>query len=391
MPWHWTIGWEGVSGLFAAAVAIQFVAAFGLASGAQQTEPRSSAFLVGPQLQKRLGEVVTVSFVDQPFRQAIRSFSKSYQVAVMLDRRLDPDRLVSLSVRDRPVGELLVSLAAAGGGEVCWMGPVAYVGPPEKAWHVLAAAEMCQQVVEQFPSRERIRWQETSAMAWPDFASPRELLVDLARQLDWQLLQPELIPHDLWPGMELPPLAMAEKLALLTVPFEMRPVPDVSRRTIQLREFEPNLRWQRSYPWPIPPLASSEALRKLIPAAQWEIRGRVLFVTGTWPEHRALIELAKPSPGRAPPAGKTAGERRYTIRNAKGRFESVMRQLAAALGLEIRFDQEALARAGIAPDTFISFSVENATREELLEAATGAAGCSFRIEGNVLVIFPLKR
>lgn len=378
------------AGIIPSVLALSLSAATATVFG-QSGKGDSSSFLVGPQLRTTLEQPVTISLVDRPYREALRSVGKSYQIAIFLDRRLDPDRPITFSMRNRLVADLLTHLAQVGGGELVWIGPVAYIGPEGKAWQMLAAAEICHQMVDQFPPRERAIWQATTPLSWPDFSTPRELLMELLEQIGWQLGQPEAIPHDLWPAVELPPLTMSEKLALLTVPFDLRPVPEINLRVVKLEEFPPQLRWQRTYPWPLPTIAGAEALRRLIPAAEWEVRGRWLLVRGGWNEHKTLLELAQAPRRKTTPPEKSVGERRYTIRAAKGRFESVMRQLASALDLEIRFDEEALYRAGISPDTFVSFSVENATREELLRAATEAAGCTFRIEGNVLFIFPERR
>ncbi|MCS7237712.1 MAG: hypothetical protein NZ899_05510 [Thermoguttaceae bacterium] len=351
----------------------------------------ATAFLAGPQLERRLQDRVTVGFTEQTFRRVLRSLSQGYQIAVFLDRRVDPDRVITLVERDISVREVLTRLAELGEGEVVWVGPVAYVAPREKGWQALAGAELCQQLTENFPPPQRQAWQQVSPLAWPDFSTPRDLIVSLVRQIGWDVTSPELIPHDLWAAQELPPLALAEKLGLLLAPFDLRPVPDSSRRKVELVPIDSAVRWRRMYRWPLPQIAGPEALTQLVPKAQWEVRGNWLVVLADWSEHRRLMELGDTPRRRPEPPKRPGSERLYTIRQARGRFESVMRQLATALGLEIRFDYEGLTRAGIAPDTPVAFSVENATTEELLRAATKAAGCDFRLEGNVLFVFPAKR
>ena len=72
----------------------------------------------------------------------------------------------------------------------------------------------------------------------------------------------------------------------------------------------------------------------------------------------------------------------------KGQLGRVLDQLAARLELELRIDREALQQAGISLDAPVSFSVKNATIDELLEAVLAPAGCTFRREGKVVEIRP---
>lgn len=350
-----------------------------------------SRFLVGPQLERRLQDRITVSFVEQPYRRVVRSLAEGYQLAIFLDRRIDPDRTVTLVQQELALREVLSRLAELGDGEIVWVGPVAYLAPRDKGWQALAGSELCQQAVENFPAAQRQAWQRLAALSWPDFSTPRDLIADLVREIGWELATPEQIPHDLWAGGELPPLTLAEKLGLLLACFDLRPAPNLPRRQVELQPLDTAVRWRRMYRWPLPQVAGPEGLARLLPRAQWEVRGNWLVVLADWSEHRRLMELADASPRRPERTQRSSPERLYTIRQAKGRFESVMRQLAATFGLEVRFDVEALSRAGITPDTPISFSVENATLEELFRAATQAAGCDFRLEGKTLYIFPARK
>ena len=54
----------------------------------------------------------------------------------------------------------------------------------------------------------------------------------------------------------------------------------------------------------------------------------------------------------------------------------------------MRIDQEAFQQADISLKQPITFSVENATLEELFEAVLAPAGCTFRLNGDVIEIRP---
>jgi hypothetical protein len=370
-----------------------FIFAFGQGFAAAEGDNGvvGTRWLTGPQLERQLSVSAELTFVDRPFRAALRSVSTTFGLGLVLDRRIDPDQLVSFQGKSRPLGRILEELAAAHDAEVVWLGPVGYVAPQGKGWQVLAAAELCEEQVSLLPASRREAWNRLAPCGWPDFSVPRELLVQTLNEVGWQLSNPQALPHDLWAGVELPPLSLPEKLALITVQFDLRAVLDPPRQEVRLEPIDPSLSWRRTYPLPPKASANWEILRRKIPSARVERAGNRLVVFGPWAAHQQVLEWLKVAEERPVVSPRVPAERRYTIREARGRLESVLQQLATALGLELRLDYEALARAGISPLTPISFSVQEATLEELLRTATSAAGCDYRLEGKVLYVFPAKR
>src|SRR5436190_1952090 len=51
--------------------------------------------------------LVTLDWAEVPLRERLTEFGKKYGVAVFLDRRVDPDQKIELSVRDQPVEGVL--------------------------------------------------------------------------------------------------------------------------------------------------------------------------------------------------------------------------------------------------------------------------------------------
>ncbi len=138
--------WPLVNGLARIVVlsAAFFVFAFGqgFAAGGDNGVV-GTRWLTGPQLERQLSVSAELTFVDRPFRAALRSVSTTFGLGLVLDRRIDPDQLVSFQGKSRPLGRILEELAAAHDAELVWLGPVGYVAPQGKGWQVLAAAELC--------------------------------------------------------------------------------------------------------------------------------------------------------------------------------------------------------------------------------------------------------
>ena len=79
-------------------------------------------------------------------------------VAIFLDRRIDPGTPITLTVRDRPVEELLSEIAKGAGAEMTTLGPVVYLGPSQTTSQLATLAALRRMRVS--PLSE---WHERSA------------------------------------------------------------------------------------------------------------------------------------------------------------------------------------------------------------------------------------
>jgi hypothetical protein len=60
------------------------------------------------------------------------------------------------------------------------------------------------------------------------------------------------------------------------------------------------------------------------------------------------------------------------------------------LQLEVKMDPAAMAKAGISLEQPVTFSVTDATVDELFEQLLRPVGCTFRRQGQVIEILPAK-
>ncbi|MBX3414624.1 MAG: hypothetical protein KF708_18195 [Pirellulales bacterium] len=170
----------------------------------------------------RGGEVrLNVQWSGVPLRRAMQGLSQSSGEAIVLDRRIDPERSVTLTREGAKPGEIVADVARELGLEVVNVGPVLYIVPPATAERV--EAELGRQVA----AARRLRppqaraWSRRMTLVWPELAEPRTVLAELAGREKISLAGGENVPHDLWPAVELPPLLLAERLTLLLAPFDL--------------------------------------------------------------------------------------------------------------------------------------------------------------------------
>jgi len=303
---------------------------------------------VGPNFQRQLREPIGITLSGSPLRDALYGLGRRQGVAVLLDRRIDPGRRVELRLDDVPLDDVFRQIAARHGLGYSPVDSVAYFGPPEVAVRLPALCAKRRDEARRLATAAV--WLKSKPLRWGDFAVPRELLSGLAEENGLRLSGLEQVPHDLWAAADLPPLALVDRMTLVAVQFDLT------------LEFLP---------------AGDGASLVRIPADM------PLPRSGS----------GEPRPPSSTPVGKAQKgqpQQRYTVSRAKGPLEVLLKQLADRLGLELRIDRDAMARAGIALQQPVEFSVREATMDELLETLLQPAGCTFRRRGNVLEVMPAK-
>src|SRR5690242_3065684 len=186
-------------------------------SGADAEQPVN--WKTGAAFTRQLREDAGVTLGDRGLRDALGAIAHAYDVAIFLDRRIDPDQRVDFSASDIPLERLLQQIAAVAHAETAVIGSVVYVGTRESAAQLATIAAMKRQEVSRLPNDAKARLLKTEAWHWEELAQPRDLLRDLAQQGGVRVENADSMPHDLWPAVNLPPLAWVDRLTLLLVGF----------------------------------------------------------------------------------------------------------------------------------------------------------------------------
>jgi type II secretory pathway component GspD/PulD (secretin) len=137
-----------------------------------------------------------------------------------------------------------------------------------------------------------------------------------------------------------------------------------------------------------------EVLRQELPDAELQIRGNQMTVEGRLEDHDRLLELLgrrSSRPSRSTPAQSTPAqsiEQRYTLRVDQQPVGTVLRQLGQQLGWNVDIDQAAIKAAGLSLDQRVSFSVQDATIDGLLDALLKPAGLGYQRDGQELTVTP---
>jgi hypothetical protein len=172
----------------------------------------------GAEFNKALRTSISRSATDIPLKECLATFSQHAAVAILLDRRVDPDRLVTISVENTPLLDELKDLAQKLDLGVANLGPVVYVGPKATTARLEALSELRKR---EAASSSRKGWLTSSSSSWEDLAEPRALAEEIVRRAAAKLANPEAIPHDVWAAWSGPALSNIDRLTLILAGFDL--------------------------------------------------------------------------------------------------------------------------------------------------------------------------
>lgn len=255
---------------------------------------------------------------------------------VIVDRRIDPTTRITLEADGDSVASLLDRIAERTGSEWVPLDASVRIVPRGLAGRLASADAARASLLARLPASERTALRESRPMAWEAGVPPGELVRRLAAEGRFSVEELDRLPHDHLPAASLVPMPLADRLDLVLAHYDLRIDRSGSPRSLR-----------------IVPLG--EAIDGPAPTRT----------------HR---------PGRADAAVRVD---RYTLRT-EAPLDELLRTLAAKFGLELAIDRGSLAGKGIAPGVIVKLSVEDASREALLDAILKSRGLEWSIDGERL-------
>jgi hypothetical protein len=367
----------------------------------------SIAWPSGVALKWQLAQPISVQWAEgptwpaPPLRKTLLGLSRANRVAIVIDRRVDPDQKLNLSLRNVPLEDVLRQAAASLGLGMTKLGPVIYFGPLEYTARLRTLAEMHAEEVRALPYEAGRKLTQSDRLAWNDFATPREILGQMAEKSRLQIVGLERVPHDLWAAAELPPLPLVDRLTLLLGQFDLSFQVSPDGDSITLAPLPARVAIVRSYSGGAGAEQLAAKWAAEVPQCEVKASGGKVYVRGLLEDQERIAALSRPG-GRPssrppktvthPPAKVGNSAQRFTMRARPGPLRVLLEQLAFQMQLELKIDEEAIKKADISLDQTVSFAgVENASFDELWTAALKSTGCTYRHRGNTLWIVPARK
>ncbi len=348
----------------------------------------SGGWVTGATLEEQLAVPVTVSWTNAPLRRALASLSTAQHLAIVLDRRIDPDQTIELALSKEPLASGLQKIARHLDVGYCQLGPIAYFGPTEMARRLRTLAALRLEEIRPLPTAESRKFLQLRSWHWDELAQPRQLLDVLADEAAVKIVGAEKIPHDLWPAADLPPLTWVDRLSLLAAQFELtfRVSPD--GRQVELVPAPANVTLSRTYRAGRDAKAVAKRWAKAVPGARVVVEGNTIRLTGLLEDHELVEHQLRATPTQRTTV--TAGKEVYQLSVENSALTSVVEQLAERLRLELQWDRPAIDAAGISVDQLITVKVKDASLDELLRAVLAGTGLTFRRLDRAVSIYPAE-
>lgn len=355
-----------------------------LSDGSADERRHRPTWTVGAELQRLRQQPIKLSWSGVPIRDGLGDLSAAQRVAILLDRRIDAERPIDLGADRTPLDDLLGQIALAVDGGAAWLGPLAYIGPRPAAARLRTLAALRAGDARALPKDEQPTFLREATWHWTALAEPRNLVAELAAQANVAIEPLALISHDLWPAADLPALTWTDRLTLVANEFDLT-FEFVDGSHVRLVPVQGPVVIERDYPGGKEPDKLARRWRELAPDAQVSIARGKLVVRGRLEDHELLTQK-KP----LPQAHGKGGADVYTMTVREQPLAAVLERLRQQVPIDLRVDEAALHKAKLSLDRRVTFSVVQASLEELLAAALQAADLSFVREGNAYTIVPAK-
>ena len=199
----------------------------------------------------------------------------------------------------------------------------------------------------------------------------------------------EQIPHDLWAAADLPPLELIERLTLIAGQYDLTFQVSADGNRLTLVPVPEHVELVRTYQAGRQAQQTAKNFASLAPQARVQVEGDKIIVSGTVEDHERISSPHRTAErSTTKPADTDLASKRFTLTVTKQPIGPLLEQLAPQLNLELKIDAKALEQAGVSLDQLVSFSVKNATVDELLQAALKHTGLKFIRRGNIVQIEP---
>jgi hypothetical protein len=309
-------------------------------------------------------------------------------VAIVLDRRVDPNRLISLTVADEPLAGGLKKLAAHLRIGYSQWGPVAYFGPTPMARQLRTLAAARLEDARGLPPRAQNKFLLMRSWHWDDLAEPRRLVDELATEAGVKLVGADKIPHDLWPQADLPPLTWLDRLTLVAAQFDLTFRLDKSGQQVELIAVPEKVALTRTYQAPRDAAAVARRWAKAVPQASVTVEKNTIRLEGLLEDHELIESRLRGTPTQRTTVTPLKEVYQLSVENAA--LSRVVEQVAQRLNLQFRWDRDAIDAAGISVDQLVSVKVQDASLDELVRAVLAGTGLAFARHDRVVRIFPEK-
>ena len=366
---------------------------------AGSTAPRdrvASDFLSGPKFHAELDKAAAGSWENVDIRELLDKLAAESRIAILLDRRVDPNARIPLEIVNRSLKEGLNEIARQLGAGLSVPENVVFIGAPTATRRLrtvieLRSAELAAKSTA-VPESRRIALARRQSYSWGDLQTPGEILQRIAGGNQLEIRNSELVPHDLWAGNTLPNVTAAAALSLVLIQFDLTFAWIEGGRGIELAPIpEIVVVERRSRSKGRSAADTLKMIAEQLPDLDVQLDGSELLVRGTVEEHEAVMALLNPSTAKKPtaPGLGPLRQRIFTLTYERAPVRAVMKELEKT-SIVFVYDAAALDAAGVNFDQTVDLKLNKASADEFLKALFSPLKLSFEIDNLTVKLTPKR-
>ncbi len=347
----------------------------------------------GALFQKTINQEMSVRWSNVPLRDVLNRITAQHDIAVIRDRRLNPDKLIDLESNQQSVQQVLENIAREAGGRSCVVGNTVYFGPESSVDKLRTLIALRREELSQLkgvPRNHRSILSKNHTVHWQDLDRPAQILDIIAAQNGLMVQGQEQIPHDLCSGGTFIADDATAALSLILIQFDLTFRWQDRAAGIELIPIPKSVSITRSHT--ARPLSARQVwnqINKEFPTLQARLDAGQVIVEGTLEQHEAIDDLLHPKLKKdrvVLPAPDQLDQKRITLRVMGVPARALMQDLEKRYQLKFQYDKAELTRAGVDLGQKVEINVMTVPLDEYLQAIFTPLGADVQREGRQVTI-----
>lgn len=339
----------------------------------------SIKWLTGSKLDQASRYSFSASWTEAPLRDRLKAFAKQQKIAVFVDRRVDSNLLVSVTGTRITVEQFLWKVAEESDLGVCRIEDFYYVGPVETAAVLPHVWKPLKKLSRQLSKSSKIDWRKNSPMKFHGIVEPKTILSRMATENQFSIKNPEELQHDVWPGFELPPLALDTRVSLMLVGFNQWMERSGDGAEIKIVEFPTIASGQTDFRDIRNAKKLALELKEQFPDLKISSTKKSIRATG---DPVLIAGLTRALIGAVKPKSTNPDETPWTLKNTRASRRVILMKIAEVSGKKFSFTSDSVNDL----NQQVLVNVKDATIEELVEEVLDGSDLRYEITEDNLRI-----
>ena len=334
--------------------------------------------LADARFEQQLDALISTRW-DLSLKDALNSISETQRVAIFLDRRINPAQKIQLEVNDKTLNAVLQQIANQANAQTSYIRNVIYIGPV-KTTHLLATvAAIHAEQHRRNQAENKVLFTVGKRTQWNRLSQSRSIVTAIAKTVNAEITNIEVIPFDLWDKHTLPNLPFAMRMSIVLAGFDLTYQMN-NDRSITLTPFPTEAKYLKAFSNKVS-AANFNRIKNIFPTLQITNSNQQLVAVGRW-EEIAELELLLRGNSITRPKPTTTSKQVYTLTVTNQTIQNVLQAIASNEKLELVGSAEAQKIWS----KRISLEAKELPLANLLLQVVGQGNLQYRIAAKQLLI-----